>query len=96
MDDWETPALSPAFQSAWEKANRIGDEKKRNEQRSILLSDISRDHAFMLLFKRELTLREIEDYGLFDSVTNKVSSTKKPGRFVNRRLLRRSSLRAAG
>lgn len=56
MDDWETPALSPAFQSAWEKANRIGDEKKRNEQRSILLSDISRDHAFMLLFKRELTL----------------------------------------
>ena len=31
MDDWETPALSPAFQSAWEKANRIGDEKKRNE-----------------------------------------------------------------
>ena len=27
MDDWETPALSPAFQSAWEKANRIGDEK---------------------------------------------------------------------
>lgn len=96
MDDWETPALSPAFQSAWEKANRIGDEKKRNEQRSILLSDISRDHAFMLLFKRELTLREIEDYGLFDSVTNKVSSTKKPGRFVKPSAFEKIQLEGAG
>lgn len=96
MDDWETPALSPAFQSAWEKANRIGDEKKRNEQRSILLSDISRDHAFMLLFKRELTLREIEDYGLFDSVTNKVSSTKKPGRFVKPSAFEKIQLEGGG
>lgn len=54
MDDWETPALSPAFQSAWEKANRIGDEKKRNEQRSILLSDISRDQLLCFCLKGNL------------------------------------------
>lgn len=82
MEARETPTLSPAFQAAWERANLIGDEKRRNEQRSILLSDISRDHAFVLLFKRELTAQEIEDNGLFSSVTNMVSSTKKPGRFV--------------
>ena len=50
----------------------------------------------MLLFKRELTLREIEDYGLFDSVTNKVSSTKKPGRFVKPSAFEKIQLEGGG
>lgn len=81
MSDKEIPMLSPEFKEAWEKASCLGNSKFF-EDRAKLLADISRENAFALLFERELTAKEIQNNGLFCSVTEKVNSTKKPGRFV--------------
>lgn len=81
MPDKEIPMLNPEFKEAWEKASCFGNSKCF-EERAKLLADISRENAFTLLFERELTAKEIQNNGLFCSVTEKVNSTKKPGRFV--------------
>lgn len=95
MTDSEMLVLSPAFQGAWEKANRIGN-KKRQEERARLLSDISRSVAFALLARKELSEQEIRDNGLFCSVTNKVNKTKKPGRFVKPSSFEKTQLSGGG
>lgn len=81
MPDKKIPMLNPEFKEAWEKASCFGNSKCF-EERAKLLADISRENAFTLLFERELTAKEIQNNGLFCSVTEKVNSTKKPGRFV--------------
>lgn len=70
MSDKEIPMLNSEFKEAWEKASCFGNSKCF-EERAKLLADISRENAFALLFERELTAKEIQNNGLFCSVTEK-------------------------